>query len=88
MPWTEIRGIIAAVVFVGVGLGILWIGSGLMDIKQDATLVAMLLLPVLVFPAFSGRLRELKAGPLEAKLSEPVAAKRRSKDWPWALALR
>jgi CBS domain-containing protein len=75
MPLSEVRGIIAATVFVIVGLFVLWISSGLMEIKQDATLVALLILPVIVFLAFSGRLRELKAGPLEAKLSEPVAAK-------------
>jgi CBS domain-containing protein len=75
MPSSEVRGIIAAIVFVIVGLAILWISAGVMEIKQDATLVALLILPVIVFLAFSGRLRELKAGPLEAKLSEPVAAK-------------
>jgi|HubBroStandDraft_6_1064221.scaffolds.fasta_scaffold3277756_1 hypothetical protein len=38
MPSTEIRGFIASVVFVIAGLIILWISSGLMAIKQDATL--------------------------------------------------
>lgn len=64
----EARGIVAAILSLLLGIAVLWVVRGLLTLKEDATVIALLVLPLVVYLAFSGRLRELKAGPLEAKL--------------------
>ncbi len=64
----DIRAMIIAVIFLGLGFLVLWITKSIMDIKGDAVFISLLLIPILVYVIISGKLEELKGpGGLEAK---------------------
>jgi hypothetical protein len=71
----EARAVGFAVLFLVLGLGVLWVADEAMDLGGDAVLVSILLLPALLYLALSGRLTEITGpGGVSAKFNE-VAAK-------------
>jgi CBS-domain-containing membrane protein len=66
----EIIYILAAIFFLGLGFLAAWLFKLIFKIEGDAVYVSLLLLPIIVYAIFSGRLKELRAGGLEAKFED------------------
>src|SRR5688572_1825531 len=76
----DLKAIAASTLFLALGLLVIWFTKDRLKITSDsdAIFISLLLIPVVVFLIFSGRLRELKApGGLEAKFADEA---RRSVD--------
>ena len=58
--------IIASVLIICAGFFAAWFSKTFLKIESDAVYIAVLLLPIIAYVIFSGRLKELKAGGLEA----------------------
>lgn len=77
----EAIAVLVSILFLALGFLAIWITNAVMDIEGDAVFVSLLLIPILVYVIFSGRLKEIRApGGLEAKfvdvaekLVEPTA---------------
>lgn len=59
--------ILVAILFLGLGFVAVWLSMEFLKLEGDAVLVSLLLLPIIVYLIFSGRLGELRVGSLEAK---------------------
>lgn len=72
----ERRSIIVSVLFLAAGIGAVWFVKTVLDIDGDAILVAVLLLPLVLYLVVSDRVSEIAAGSLSVKLNivsrEPV----------------
>ena len=68
------RAVGASLMFVMLGLLFVWLAKRYLKLDGDAVLVALLVLPAVIYMIFSGRLSELKAGGLEAKFAGVAAA--------------
>ena len=67
----EVTAILVSVLFLVLGFFAIWVTRTVMDIEGDAVFVSLLLVPILVYVIFSGRLKEIRApGGLEAKFSD------------------
>lgn len=51
--------LVVSIVFLSVGIVALWIMKTWLDMQQDVVLVAILLIPILAYMMFSGRLQEI-----------------------------
>jgi hypothetical protein len=60
----------ASIGFLAAGICAVWIAQNVLDLKGDAVLVAFLVVPLLLYLALSGRVREFAAGGLDVKLTE------------------
>jgi CBS domain-containing protein len=70
-----------SLLFIVVGLGVLWLAKEVLDLGGDAVLVSLLLLPALLYLALSGRLTEITGpGGVGAKFRE-VGAKPAPANW-------
>jgi hypothetical protein len=75
----ERRAVLFALLFLAVGFVILWFTKAVLKIEGEAVLIALLVMPILVYLILSGKLEEFKGpGGLEAKFTkvagETVAA--------------
>lgn len=59
-----------AVLFLAVGIGAVWLVHSVLDVEGDAILVAILVLPVVLYLILGGRVDEIVAGGLTVKLAE------------------
>lgn len=67
----ETTAILVAILFLGLGLLAVWITRAVLDIEGDAVFVSVLLIPIVIWVIFSGRLKEIRApGGLEAKFTD------------------
>lgn len=66
----------SVVFFLALGLLTAWVVVKVLDIHNEGALAALILLPVLLYLVFSGRIAEFSLGVLGAKLREPVLANR------------
>jgi CBS domain-containing protein len=62
--------ILASIFFLALGFLAVWISKNVLNQESNALFVALLLLPIIVYVIFSGRLKELRAGGLEAKFAD------------------
>jgi hypothetical protein len=62
----KVLAFLAAILFLTLGFFALWIAKTMLNMQQDAVLVAMLLVPILVYLIISGQLKELRLGGLSA----------------------
>jgi hypothetical protein len=77
----EGRAVALSVLFLVVGLGVLWLAKEVLDLGGDAVLISLLLLPALLYLALSGRLTEITGpGGVGAKFRE-VGAKPAPASW-------
>jgi hypothetical protein len=66
----ELRAILIAILFLALGLFVLWITKTLLNIEGDLIFVSLLFVPIIVYAIYSGKLEELKGpGGLEAKFA-------------------
>lgn len=64
----EKQAIVVAVLFLVLGVVVLWVVKSLLNIEGEITYVALLFVPVLVYAIYAGKLESLKTpGGLEAK---------------------
>jgi hypothetical protein len=71
----EPRAVALSLLFVAVGIGVLWFAKDVAELDEDAVLVSLLLLPVLLYLALSGRLAEVTGpGGVGAKFREVANA--------------
>jgi len=63
----ETVGIVVTVLFLALGFLSMWLSKEFLKLEGEAVLVFLLLVPIIVYTIFSGRLSELRAGGLEAK---------------------
>jgi hypothetical protein len=64
-----------SLLFVAVGIGVLWFAKDVAELDEDAVLVSLLLLPMLLYLALSGRLAEVTGpGGVSAKFREAASA--------------
>jgi len=63
------KALFISIVFLLLGLLTLWFMRSILNMQQDAVLVAILLVPVLIFLILSGKLLEINAGGVSAKFS-------------------
>lgn len=82
----EAAAVLISILFLALGFLAIWLTSSVLKIEGDAVFVSLLLIPILVYVIFSGRLSEIRApGGLEAKFvdvagrsvepaSEPIEA--------------
>ena len=66
----EIWPIFLSIMFLALGLLILWFGRAELHLQGDATLVCLLFIPIVVYTIFSGRLTEIRAGGFEATFKQ------------------
>ena len=67
----ERTAVLVAIVFLGLGLVVLWITKTILNIEGDVIFVSLLFVPIIVYAIYSGKLEELKGpGGLEAKFSK------------------
>lgn len=66
----EVIAVLASLLFLALGLLIVWITKAVLNTTQDAVFISLLLVPVLVYMILSGRLQELSGpGGLAAKFA-------------------
>ncbi len=66
----EITAILVAILFLALGLAVLWFTKKVMSIEGDVIFVSLLLVPIIVYAIYAGKLVELKGpGGLEAKFT-------------------
>lgn len=66
----EVTGIVVSILFLAVGFLAVWLTQSMISAAGDGVFVSLLLLPIIVYVIFTGRLSELKApGGLEAKFA-------------------
>jgi hypothetical protein len=71
MGWKkEIGAIVRVVVFLVLGFSILWLAKTTFRIQDNVVLVSLLLIPVLLYLIFSGKLQEFSAGGVSAKFND------------------
>ncbi len=67
-PHREIWAILVSILFLVLGFLAVWLAKRLLEFEGDAIFVTLILVPIIVYLIFSGRLTELKGpGGLEAK---------------------
>lgn len=66
----ELYHIGISLLFLAAAIGAVWFVQSILGITGDAILVALLILPLVLYLALSGRVRELTAGDLSVKLNE------------------
>lgn len=75
----EVRALLISIIFLILGFLIIWIFRSLLKLQQDAVLIAILLVPVLIYLILSGKVLEINAGGVSAKFKvaadEPVFSK-------------
>jgi CBS domain-containing protein len=59
-----------SVLFLAAGIGAVWFVHSVLEVDGDAILVAVLVVPLLLYLTLSGRVSEIAAGSLSVKLSE------------------
>ena len=64
------RALFVSFLFLAFGLLTLWIMRSMLLMQQDAVLVAILLVPVIVYLILSGKLLEINAGGVSAKFND------------------
>ena len=71
------RAFLVSIIFLALGFSTILIFQKLLKLQQDAVLVAILLVPVVIYLILSGKLLEFKAGGISAKFNatakEPVS---------------
>jgi hypothetical protein len=67
---SEATYVAIALLFLVVGLGLLWFAQSVIGLKGDAVLVAILVAPLLVYLVLSDRIQEFAAGSVSVKLRE------------------
>jgi hypothetical protein len=55
----DLQAVLGAVMFIVLGIGVVWFVKNHVGIKGDAVLICVLLLPALLYLAISGRLSEI-----------------------------
>jgi len=71
----DLQAVLGAVVFIALGIGVVWFVKNHVGIKGDAVLISVLLLPALLYLAISGRLSEISGpGGVGAKFRATGAA--------------
>jgi hypothetical protein len=71
----DLQAVLGAVVFIVLGVGVVWFVKDHVGIKGDAVLICVLLLPALLYLAISGRLSEVSGpGGVGAKFRATGAA--------------
>jgi CBS domain-containing protein len=65
--YREAIAIFVSVFFLSLGVLAVWLSKEFLKLEGDAIFVSLLLVPIIVYMIFSGRLKELRAGGLEAK---------------------
>src|SRR5947209_3271923 len=63
------RALSVSIVFLVLGFVTLWSVKSILNVQQDAVLVAIILIPVLIFLILSGKLLEINAGGISAKFN-------------------
>lgn len=63
----ETVGIVVSILFLALGFLAMWLSQEFLKLEGETVLVFLLLVPIIVYTIFSGRLSELRAGGLEAK---------------------
>jgi hypothetical protein len=66
----SINAILGSILFLVLGFLILWIAKTKFNIQQDAILVSLILIPVLLYLILSGKLQEFSAGGVSAKFND------------------
>jgi hypothetical protein len=59
-----------SVIFLAFGLCTFWFARAVLHAQGDAVLICLLLMPVVVYMIFSGRMTEIRAGGFEASFAE------------------
>jgi len=76
----EFRALLVSIFFLILGFVTILIFRGLLKLQQDAVLVAILLVPVLIYLILSGKLLEINAGGVKAKFNATAEESVFSKD--------
>lgn len=66
----ELYCIVMSLLFLATGICAVWFVQGILGVKGDAILVALLIAPLVLYLILSGRVREIAAGDLSVKLNE------------------
>lgn len=66
----ELHSIVLSLLFLAVGMFASWFVQTVLDVKGDAILLALLIVPVILYLTLSGRVREIAAGNLSVKMEE------------------
>ena len=66
----EFRAFVVSIIFLILGFFTILTFRGLLKLQQDAVLVAILLVPVLIYLILSGKLLEINAGGVSAKFND------------------
>ncbi len=81
------RALFVSFLFLAFGLLTLWIMRSMLNIQQDAVLVAILLVPVIIYLILSGKLLEISAGGVSAKFNDTAQKPLFSEDEMNAMAM-
>jgi signal-transduction protein with cAMP-binding, CBS, and nucleotidyltransferase domain len=66
----EAAAILVSILFLVLGFLAVWITKDVVGVSGDALFVAVLFVPIIVYMILTGRLRELRAGALQAKFAD------------------
>lgn len=70
----EIGTILLTLSLVGGGLAVLWFAKSVAGLEGEAILVALLIIPLVVYAVASGRLEEIRGGGIEARFARVATA--------------
>ena len=70
----QMRMLVLTTVVLAAGLALLWLTKTVLGIEGDAVFIALLLVPLVVFLAVTGRLKTLQLGGVSAEFRELVSA--------------
>jgi hypothetical protein len=69
----EMAAIIVSLLFLIIGILMIWVVRKSMDMQGEAVFIALLLIPIVIYAVITGRIGSIKAGGLEANfVDEPV----------------
>lgn len=70
----EIATVLITLALVSAGLAVLWFAKSVAGLEGEAILVALLIIPLVVYAVASGRLEELRGGGIEARFARVATA--------------